>query len=176
MKPNFKLYLKKWHFTFMRWCEGQSVILVRRVFWISQLISSKPETRKVCSLIKAGKAFQRNGAPDRCREQTGRLQLYVDEVAHKMLLLSSWLILVCDEDKLNFNLRANFYPKAYRHKKKGSKYHIYIFTWEKRSTWNTVHKIAMMVIILYISLWRSLIKPAMSLLLVVVVTGSTSGA
>lgn len=33
----------------------------------------------------------------------------------------------------------------------------------------------MMVIIFYITLWRSLIKPAMSLLLVVVVTGSTSG-
>lgn len=84
-------------------------------FGISELRSSKPETRKVCSLIKAGKAFQRNGAPDRCREQTGRLQLYVDEVAHKMGLLSSWLILVCDEDKLNFNPRANFYPKANRH-------------------------------------------------------------
>lgn len=35
-----------------------------------------------------------------------------------------------------------------------------------------MHKIA---IIFYITLWRSLIKPAMSLLLVVVVTGSTSG-
>lgn len=42
-----------------------------------------------------------------------------------MVLLSSWLILVFD-DKLNFNLRANFYPKAYRHKKRLQIPHLHI--------------------------------------------------
>ena len=50
-------------------------------------MSSKAETRKIFSLIKAGEAFGRQGAPDRCREQTGRLQLDMDEVAHKMFFL-----------------------------------------------------------------------------------------
>lgn len=35
---------------------------------------------------QSGKAFGRDGAPDRCREQTGKLQLDVDEVAHKMFI------------------------------------------------------------------------------------------
>lgn len=47
---------------------------------------ARDEEDTVCSLIKAGKAFGRDGVPDRCTEQTGRLQLDVDEVAHKIFI------------------------------------------------------------------------------------------
>lgn len=50
-------------------------------------ISSKPETKKISLPINEGtKLFSGGGwAPNKCREQTGRVQLDVDEVAHKML-------------------------------------------------------------------------------------------
>lgn len=34
---------------------------------------------------RGGKGRRGEGAPNRCREQTGSLQLDMDEVAHKML-------------------------------------------------------------------------------------------
>lgn len=60
-----------------------------------------------------GRGGEGEGAPNRCTEQTGRLQLDEDEVAHKNLisLAQVWLIFG-GKLKSDWNLRANFYPKG----------------------------------------------------------------
>lgn len=132
---------KKWHsaLTYVVVRRGECHFSEEIFLGVSEPDSSKPETRKIRSPIKGGKAFgrrRRGRAPNRCREQTGRLQLDVDEVAHKMLIEDQFGARVWFElgrgGKLisDWNLRANFYPEGYKTQKHTDqlqmpKYHIF---------------------------------------------------
>lgn len=73
-------------------CSRQRVISVRRFFFWSPVAASQRRGRYVhqskgakLSGGEGREGAQGEGAPNRCREQTGSLQLDMDEVAHKML-------------------------------------------------------------------------------------------
>lgn len=73
-------------------CSRQRVISVRRFFFWSPVAASQRRGRYVhqskgakLSRGEGREGAQGEGAPNRCREQTGSLQLDMDEVAHKML-------------------------------------------------------------------------------------------
>lgn len=67
--------------------EAQTAISVGRLWRVSDPVSSQPGMWKVYSPMGGGKRFcEGGGAPKRCREQTRRIQLHMDKVAHKMLL------------------------------------------------------------------------------------------
>lgn len=87
---------QKWHsaLTLFR-CGGQRVISARCRFstGFQDFNSSK---QQFDHWSKRPKRSRRGGAPDRCREQTGRLQLDVDEVAR--------LIFVKFGSSLDFNM------------------------------------------------------------------------
>lgn len=74
----------------------------------------------------------------------------MDEVAHKIITEDQFglrLVFTWGANwRSDWNLRVNFYPEGYKTQKQNwsaAKYHI--FTCEGRSTWNTMHKSAMMV-------------------------------
>lgn len=86
------------------------------------------------------------GGPNRCREQTRRLQLDMDEVAHKLLIEDQfdW----CSVCVLERGRRGGSGPTSIQRVTRDTKTHwsvpnpkYHIFTWERRSTWNTMHRV-----------------------------------
>lgn len=150
------------------WCEGQSVILVRGFVEFQSLKAASQRRGRCVHWSKRSKAYKGTGHQTDAESRQGGCNYTWMKLPTRCFHCLLYWFWFGGEEKLKGQILTWGPTSVQRHtdikkkKKMAPNTIIIIFTWEKRSTWNTVHKISIMVM--------SLIKSGMSLRLVFVVS------